>query len=213
MKVATLCFNMFGENTYIIWDENTRHCAIIDPGMISSNEENIISKFIEDNRLEPKHLINTHIHIDHVAGNQYIVQKYNLTVKASKEDEFLGARIAAQAEMFGLPIKVDDVVIGDYLQDDDIINIGDSSLKVLHIPGHSPGGLALYCEESSFLISGDSLFHGSIGRTDLPGGDYTTLIESIKHKIFALPADTIVYPGHGPATTIENERRFNPFLS
>lgn len=212
LKVHTLTFNMFGVNTYIISDDQTRECIIVDPGMMSKSEENRLCDFLEANNLQPKHLVNTHLHIDHVTGNSYVSNKYGLQLKASIDDEFLGARISSQAQMFGLPINVNNVKIDSALSENDTIKIGDSEVKIICVPGHSPGSVVLHAPKERFIISGDALFQGSIGRTDLPGGDYATLIANIKNKLLSLPDDTIVYPGHGPSTTIKNEKNYNPFL-
>ena len=213
LKVHTLTFNMFGVNTYIISDDQTKECVIVDPGMMSKSEENRLSDFLEANNLQPRHLINTHLHIDHVAGNSYVSNKYGLQLKASLDDEFLGERISNQAQMFGLPINVNNVKIDLPLSENDTIKIGDSEVKIICVPGHSPGSVVLHAPKERFIISGDALFQGSIGRTDLPGGDYATLIANIKNKLLSLPDDTIVYPGHGPSTTIKNEKNYNPFLA
>lgn len=213
LKVHTLTFNMFGVNTYIISDDQTKECIIVDPGMMSKSEENRLSDFLEANNLKPKHLVNTHLHIDHVAGNSYVSNKYNLGLKASLDDEFLGERISNQAQMFGLPINVNNVKIDLPISENDTIKIGDSEVKIIYVPGHSPGSIVIHATKERFIISGDALFQGSIGRTDFPGGDYTTLISNIKSKLLILPDDTVIYPGHGPSSTIKNERKNNPFLA
>ncbi|MBD5195042.1 MAG: MBL fold metallo-hydrolase [Bacteroidales bacterium] len=212
MKVAKFEFSLFGINTYVVVDEATRKCAIIDPGMINKEEEDAMKKFVISNNLTVTHIINTHLHIDHAIGNIKAAALFDAPISAHKEDEFLGERMKQQAQMFGISEKVADVSINSYLTDGDIIKIGEGELTVLHVPGHSPGGIALYDKKDGFVISGDSLFAGSIGRTDLPGGDMTTLLNSVKSKLMTLPDSTIVYPGHGPATTIGRERNSNPFL-
>ena len=212
MKVAKFEFSLFGINTYVVVDEATRKCAIIDPGMINREEEDAMKKFVISNNLTVTHIINTHLHIDHAIGNIKAAELFDAPISAHKEDEFLGERMKQQAQMFGISEKVADVSINSYLTDGDIIKIGEGELTVLHVPGHSPGGIALYDKKDGFVISGDSLFAGSIGRTDLPGGDMTTLLNSVKSKLLTLPDSTIVYPGHGPATTIGRERNSNPFL-
>ncbi|MBD5305873.1 MAG: MBL fold metallo-hydrolase [Bacteroides sp.] len=212
MKVAKFEFSLFGINTYVVVDEATRKCAIIDPGMINREEEDAMKKFVISNNLTVTHIINTHLHIDHAIGNIKAAELFDAPISAHKDDEFLGERMKQQAQMFGISEKVAEVSINSYLTDGDIIKIGEGELTVLHVPGHSPGGIALYDKKDGFVISGDSLFAGSIGRTDLPGGDMTTLLNSVKSKLLTLPDSTIVYPGHGPATTIGRERSSNPFL-
>lgn len=212
MEIIQLVVNAFGENTYIVADMKSRECAIIDPGMSNQRERTALIQAIERDNLKPTHLINTHLHIDHVLGNSFVATTYGLKVEGNKNDAFLGSRIVEQARMFGLTNDADNTVIETYLEDGDEIHIGDSILKVIGVPGHSPGSIALYSPESHFVITGDALFAGSIGRTDLPGGDYATLINSITKNLMALPEDTTVYPGHGPSTTIGKEKMQNPYL-
>lgn len=212
MKVTRFTFNPFSENTYILWDPVSKEAAIVDPGMIDSAEQNQIDNFIKANELKLTHLINTHLHIDHSFGIKHIADKYALQPKGSMDDNFLGKNLSMQADIFGLPFKVEAVEISDPLKEGDTLKIGDEELIVLQVPGHSPGSIILYAPESAFIIAGDVLFEQSIGRTDLPGGNYNQLIEGIKSKLFTLPDDTTVYPGHGNATTIGDEKRYNPFL-
>ena len=212
MKVSRFTFNMFGVNTYILWDDFSKDAMIIDPGMIEMAERHIIDSFIEQNRLNIKHLVNTHMHIDHAFGISYIKNIYNLKLECNTNDQFLAQRLKEQASMFGLPISIEDLKIDLDLKDDDKIQIGDEKIQILHVPGHSPGSIVLYAPQSSFLISGDVLFNSSIGRTDLPGGSYPQLISAINGKLMTLPDDTIVYPGHGLETSIGQEKRNNPYL-
>lgn len=212
MEVIKLIVNGFGVNTYILADTATKECAIVDPGVSDSNEREALKKAIDKYGLKPTHLINTHLHIDHVLGNGFVTKEYGLKPEAHKDDEFLASRVKDQARMFGLPIDVDNTFIDTYLEDGDEIKVGESTLKVLTVPGHSPGSIALYCPESHFVVTGDALFAGSIGRTDLPGGDYKTLIDSISSQLMTLPDDTVVYPGHGQPTTIGMEKEHNPYL-
>lgn len=212
MIVSRFTFNLFGVNTYILWDADSREAVIIDPGMTKETECKQIDDFVRENSLKLCHMINTHMHIDHSFGVSYISRTYGLPLEANKEDQFLAERIQQQAKMFGLPISVEDLNINTALVDGQIINVGSEELRVIHVPGHSPGGIAFYSPESGFLISGDSLFQRSIGRTDLPGGDYNQLINSLNMKLMTLPGETVVYPGHGPETMIKDEKDFNPYL-
>lgn len=212
MKVAIFQFALFGINTYIVHDPATRECAIIDPGMTSPEERRAIDGFIEREGLHVQHLINTHMHIDHVIGDKYVSSKYGVGVEAHPADEILGERVEQQAQMFGLGIDVDGVPSERYISDGDVVKIGSGELIALHIPGHSPGSIVLYDKADGFVIAGDVLFQGSIGRTDLPGGSMTELLTGIRQKLLPLPDDTIVYPGHGPVTTIGDERRHSPYL-
>lgn len=212
MKVSIFQFSLFGINTYVVYDPATLDCAIIDPGMMNKEEENAIVDFISRNKLKVTDVINTHLHLDHAVGDNFLKGKYGVPVKASKLDLPLGERMQQQAYMFGINKDFKGAEITDFLNDGDVIKIGEGELKVIAVPGHSLGSVALYDKADGFVIVGDALFQGSIGRTDLPGGDYATLIKSIKSRLLALPDDTVVYPGHGEPTTIGDERRLNPYL-
>lgn len=212
MKIAVFHFSLFGINSYVVWDENTHKCAIIDPGMINDRERKALTDFIERENLQVEHLINTHLHVDHAIGNHFVESEYGVDVEAHPEDAFLGKRLADQLREFGISAGARNTSIGIELENGDEILIGEGKLRVIHVPGHSPGGIALYDEEGGFLISGDSLFAGSVGRTDLPGGDQMTLLKAIHNKLLTLPDQTIVYPGHGEPTTIGTEKVRNPFL-
>ncbi|MCM1153000.1 MAG: MBL fold metallo-hydrolase [Muribaculum sp.] len=212
MKVAIFQFALFGINTYVVYDPATLACIVVDPGMMDAAEKEALSRFVEKNGLHVEGIVNTHLHIDHVIGNKYLGEKYGARVSASSLDAFLGDRLDQQARQFGLSLNVDAIKIDRDLKDGDIIKIGEGELKVLAVPGHSPGGIALYDEKDGFVISGDSLFEGSVGRTDLPGGDYLQLINAVRDKLLTLPEATKVYPGHGPSTTIARELRYNPYL-
>lgn len=212
MKVAKFEFSLFGINTYVVYDPDTLKCAIVDPGMINSEEERAMVDFINRNKLEVTHVINTHLHVDHAAGNKFAASNFNAPVAAHRDDEFLGKRLEMQAAAFGIMEKIDNVSVSSFLEDGEKIKIGNGELEVIHVPGHSPGSIALYDRQGGFVIAGDALFAGSIGRTDLPGGDMHQLLASIKKRLFALPDETIVYSGHGPATTIGHEKANNPFL-
>lgn len=212
MKVSRFTFNMFGVNTYILWDDISREALIVDPGMINEKEQKEIKAFLDANNLNLKHLINTHMHIDHAFGISYVKENYNLKLECNLEDQFLAQRLNEQANMFGLPIPMSDLQIDKDLKDGEKIQLGDEHISILHVPGHSPGSVVLYAPQSNFIISGDVLFNTSIGRTDLPGGNYAQLINAINNKLMTLPDDVIVYPGHGPETSIGYEKQNNPYL-
>ena len=212
MKVSRFTFNMFGVNTYILWDDISKDATIIDPGMVNDSEQKIIDQFIEKNNLKLSHLVNTHMHIDHAFGVQYMKNRYNLKFECNIDDQFLAQRLNEQAAMFGLPISIEELQIDVNLKNGDIIYVGDEELQILQVPGHSPGSIVLYAPQSSFIISGDVLFNSSIGRTDLPGGSYPQLISAINEKLMTLPEDVIVYPGHGNETSIGQEKSNNPYL-
>lgn len=212
MKLVKFGFSLFGINTYVVVDEATKKCAVVDPGMIEPEEENALVNYIERNGLTVTHVINTHLHVDHAVGDKFVADKFKVPVLGHKSDETLGARMQQQAMIFGMREKLDAVSLTSYLEDGDKVKVGDGELDVLHVPGHSPGSIALYDPEGKYVIVGDALFDGSIGRTDLPGGDFGTLINSIKSKLLTLPDETTVYSGHGPATTIGKEKKYNPYL-
>ena len=212
MKVSRFTFNMFGVNTYILWDDISKDATIIDPGMVNDSEQKIIDQIIEKNNLKLSHLVNTHMHIDHAFGVQYMKNRYNLKFECNIDDQFLAQRLNEQAAMFGLPISIEELQIDVDLKNGDKIYVGDEELQILQVPGHSPGSIVLYAPQSSFIISGDVLFNSSIGRTDLPGGSYPQLISAINEKLMTLPEDVIVYPGHGNETSIGQEKSNNPYL-
>ncbi len=214
IKVAKFTFQIFGINTYVLYDVDSKECAIIDPGMFDDIERNALDNFIKREELKPTHLINTHAHIDHVLGNAYVINKYGLRAHQHPDDTFLADRLDQQAREFGIPAGgLDSKAECVYLKEGDEIFLGKSVLKVIHVPGHSPGSIALYDAADGFIVVGDILFHGSVGRADLPGGNMTKLIEGISKKLLPLPDKTIVYPGHGDETNIGYERRYNPYLT
>lgn len=213
MKIAKFVFNPFGENTYVVYDESTRHAAIIDPGMIDEHEERAIAGFIERNHLIVTDMILTHVHIDHSFGVDFVKKNYNVGVSANPADAFLGLTRTEQARMFHLKYDLPDVTIDRQLHEGDVITLGpDSTLKVLEVPGHSPGSIALYDEHDGVVFTGDALLPCSVGRTDVPGGNHDTLIRSIRQKLLTLPDSTIVLAGHTDGTTIGRERDTNRYL-
>ncbi len=211
MTIKTFTFNPFQENTYLLHDEK-REAVIIDAGCINDAEKRLLKKYMEDHHLILKRVLNTHLHIDHQFGNKFLFETFGIKPEACKEDEFLLDNVINQARMFGLPINENAQKLGEYIIDNQEIKFGDTTLKALHCPGHSPGSMCLYSEKNGVLFAGDVLFQGSIGRTDLQKGDYATLIRSISNRLFPLPDSTVVYSGHGPTTTIGNEKVNNPYL-
>lgn len=212
MKVKIFEFNPISENTYVAYDD-TKECVIIDPGCFFPDEKSQLLDFILDNELVVKHLLNTHLHFDHVFGNNFIHEQFNLDTEANKGDEFLLEQLPTQLQMFGFKEEVDRIPkIGKYLNENDIVTFGKQRLVVFQIPGHSPGSIVFYSQEAGCVFVGDVLFRGSIGRTDLAGGDHRGLIEGIKKKLLTLPRETVVYSGHGPLTTIGDEMKSNFYL-
>lgn len=213
LSITRFEVNMFGELTYLLVDEATRECAIVDAGMHCREEEEAVDRYIADNGLKLTLLINTHLHMDHSFGINHLKRKYGVQLAANMGDQPYGDNFKAQLTRFGIkPEGHENVTIDRPLHTGDIIRIGDSSLEVIEVPGHTPGGIALYCKAQNFVLVGDSLFAGSIGRTDLPGGDHPTLIRAIREGLMTLPDDTTVLSGHGEPTTIGRERTHNPYL-
>jgi len=210
ITIKSFCFNLFYENTYVLFDE-TKQCIIVDPGCFEKAEEETLQQFISSNGLSPVMLVNTHAHIDHVLGNNFVFKTYNLKpvlhrneIRILEAAPIIGAEWGIAVYPSPLPEK--------FLDEDDTVSFGNSSLQILFTPGHSPGSICLYSKEQSFIVSGDVLFLESIGRTDLPFGDHETLLQSIRQKLFPLPDETIVYSGHGPETSIGHEKKHNPFV-
>lgn len=212
LKIRKFTFNMFGINTYLVWNADTREAAVIDPGMINSKEQQELDSFIEKEGLVVNNLVNTHMHVDHIFGDLYIKEKYGADITASPDDSFLGEKAAMQCRMFGLPDDMAAIKIDRELKDGDKIDIAGEKVNILAVPGHSPGSLVLYFPESKWAITGDVLFRRSIGRTDLVAGNHNQLLEGIRKKLFSLPDNIVVYPGHGDPTTIGEEKAENPFV-
>lgn len=211
MTIKTFTFNPIQENTYLVYDE-TNEAVVIDAGCVSNIEKRALRNYIEDNNLILKRVINTHLHFDHQFGNKFLYTTYGIKPEAGKEDEYLLENVIAHVRSFGLDINEEAQPLGEYITDMQEIKFGNTSFTAFHVPGHSPGSMAFYDEKEGVLFAGDVLFRGSIGRTDLPQGDYATLIQSITKKLLPLPDSTVVYCGHGPSTTIGFERKNNPFL-
>jgi hydroxyacylglutathione hydrolase len=210
MEIYKLVFNPIEVNTYILADQSG-DCTIIDCGCYDRDEFSELTDTIEEKNLKPVMLLNTHCHLDHIFGNRFILEKYKLGTLCHKEDERNRENAVNHAIMFGLSMEIPPVPAG-FLADHQTISFGATELVVLHVPGHSRGSVAFYSKNDKTVFTGDTLFAGSIGRTDLPGGNYETLINSIRNKLFTLPADTLVYPGHGDETTIGTEIKSNPYF-
>ncbi len=205
MEISRFIVNIFEENTYIIWDKDTLEAAIVDPGMKRNHEEEKIDQFIQQHNLSVKMILLTHAHLDHTFGVAHVQDVYGAEVLANKEDEQLLAGVDSQARMFHLPYRLEPLKIDRYISHGDIITLGKEEIKVLYVPGHSRGSVAYYVPSAGFVLTGDVLFRMGIGRTDLPGGSQAVLLRSIREQLLTLPPDTIVYPGHGDATTIGAE--------
>ncbi len=210
--VASFTFNPFQENTYLVYDD-TKECVIFDPGCYTETERTNLAEFIKANELKPVRLINTHCHIDHVFGNKFVADTYGLPLEIHKGELPVLEAVPMVSKTYGIPMADQSPMPEKFIEEGDIITFGNSSMKALFTPGHSPASLSFYCADGNILIAGDVLFQNSIGRTDLPGGDFTTLINSIKEKYYPLGDDVKVFPGHGPSTTIGYEKANNPFLN
>jgi len=210
-QIKSFEFSPIQENTYILYNE-FNDCLIIDPGCYFDDEKDAISDYIDKMDLKPQMLLNTHCHLDHVFGNKFVAEKFGLTLRMHQNEKLVLDFAPKSGLMYNLPF---DNYQGDliYLKDGDTIKLGDDELKIIEAPGHSPGHICFYCAKQHFIISGDVLFNRSIGRTDLPGGDHETLLKNIREKLFVLPDETVVYSGHGPTTTIGEEKKYNPFLN
>lgn len=209
--VKKFVFNIFYENTYVIWDEATKECAVIDAGCSNKAEEGEIETYLNMHELAVKYLINTHCHIDHVIGSKFIKEKYNPLYMIPKLDLPLLERAETQAAAFGLSIEAPPRP-DKFITADDTIRIGNSEMKFLDTPGHTPGEVCVYFSKEKFCMTGDVLFQKSIGRTDLWGANYESLINSINTQLLTLPDDTLIYPGHGDCSKIGIEKKENPFL-
>lgn len=210
LHVKSFTFNPYQENTYLVYTDEG-DCAIIDPGMYGSTEEERLRSFITEKALQPSLLLNTHCHVDHVLGNKYIYDTYGLLALFHEGEIPLILEVQNYAPQMGF--RYEAAPLGEeFLGEEGNVTVGDEALELIFAPGHSPAHLCFYAKEQGFVIGGDVLFKNSIGRTDLPGGNHQQLLDSIKNKLYSLPDDTVVYPGHGPATTIGEEKRSNPFI-
>lgn len=211
LQIKTFEFSPIQENTYVLYNEQ-KECVVIDPGCYSDDEKTELSDFIEKMGLTPKMLLNTHCHLDHVFGNRYVAEKFGLTLHIHRNEEYVLEFAPKSGLLYNLPF---DNYTGErsYLSEGDIVKLANDELLVIEAPGHSPGHICFYCAAQHFIISGDVLFKGSIGRTDLPGGNHQVLLQNIREKLFTLPPETLVYSGHGPETNIGQEKKYNPFFN
>ena len=215
MQIKSFSFNPFGVNAYIL-SNNAGDAILIDTSVSNAREQAALADYIKSEHLQVRRVLNTHLHLDHVLGNAFVERTYGIKAEAHKDDEFLLGLQQEQAQMFGLPCNDIAPALGNNLDEGDTVEIPEIKLQVIHVAGHSPGGLAFYCENSGkvngqdnvppLLFPGDILFAGSRGRSDLFGGDEFTLVSGIKSKLLTLPSETIVFPGHGPMTTIGDEK-------
>jgi hydroxyacylglutathione hydrolase len=211
LKIQAFVFNPFQENTFVLYDE-TKECVIVDPGCSDENERDVLKDFIEKNDLRVKLLLNTHCHVDHVLGNKFVKDTYKVNLLIHRLEEPILKAVEVYAPAYGFH-DYQHLPADAFLEDGDLVVCGNHTFQVLFVPGHAPGHVAFYNEENEVVIGGDVLFYNSIGRTDLPGGNHAELIRSIHTKLFTLPDEVKVYPGHGPETTIGYEKKTNPFCA
>lgn len=210
MYIKSFTFNPFQENTYLLYDD-TKQAVIVDPGCYNRAEQAEIVEFLDSNELKLVKLINTHAHIDHVFGNKFILDQFGLKPYMHENEIPILAAAERSAEVYGLDYNHSSEVEG-FIQEGDFIEFGDTKLSILFVPGHSPGHLVFVNDKKNVMIGGDVLFRGSIGRTDLPGGNHETLLKMIREKVFVLDANMKVYSGHGDPTTVGFEKENNPFF-
>jgi hydroxyacylglutathione hydrolase len=211
LKLQRFVFNSFYENTYLVWDEESKEASIIDPGCSNLQEQAVLDNFIKTNMLKIKYLLNTHCHIDHVLGNAFLKEKYNPLFLASEKDLLLLESLVEQAKMFGFT-STKSPIPDQYLSESFSVELKNVKGKVIETPGHTHGGVCIYFEEEKICFTGDTLFSRGIGRTDLPGGNYEMIMKSIQEKLFALPDNITIYPGHESSSTMGEEKKMNPFL-
>ena len=212
IQIKKFTFNLFSENTFVLWDDGSLECAIVDPGCNDSSEELILESFIIENNLKTKYLINTHCHIDHILGCEFVKNKFNPIYLAPELDIPLIQNATMQASYVGIDFSI-SLLPDEYLSENKKLQLGKSELSFIFTPGHTPGEFCIYIPDIKSCITGDVLFFDSIGRTDLWGGNYDVLIKSINEKLLSLPDETIIYPGHGESSTIGREKKLNPFLN
>ena len=211
MKIKLFVFNQLEENTYLLISEDNE-CVLIDPGCFDEFEKERLRKYLQENDLTLKRVLNTHLHADHVFGNSFIFHQYGIGAEAHQADEFLLEKTSRWAMLVGLGKADDATPLRNYLNEGDVIKVGDIELNVLHVPGHSPGSLVYYAPKDNCVFVGDVLFKRCIGRTDLEKGNHNDLITNIRSKLLTLPDETVVFSGHGPRTTIGEEKRENPYF-
>jgi hydroxyacylglutathione hydrolase len=212
VEVLSLTFNAVQENTYLVYDPETLETIIFDPGCYSNAEEERLVNTIQERGLKPTQLINTHCHFDHIFGNAFVKETYDLDLGIHPLEQPILEMAPLIVSTYGMPPMTSSPPPDYFINEGDVVKLGDYYFQVLLCPGHSPGSLCFYQPEAGFVIGGDVLFRNSIGRTDLPGGDLQTLLGGIVTKLFPLPEETVVYPGHGPSTTIGYEKENNPFV-
>ncbi len=210
VHVEFITCNAFQENSYLVFDE-TGECVVIDPGVSNSYEETMLLRLIEEKKLKPVLLVNTHCHIDHILGNQFVSDKFNLGLGIHEKEQIILAAAEDRSKAWGIPYTPSPMP-SYWLKEGEVLKFGNSELEIRFVPGHAPGHVIFISHTDKFVIAGDTLFNGSIGRTDLPYGDFNVLEKAIKEQMYTLTDEYEVYPGHGPSTSIGAEKRSNPFI-
>lgn len=211
MHISRFTVNPFGENVYVAWNDATRNSFVIDPGMMTVAERQLVFDFLAEHDLNVKMILLTHAHVDHAASANWLAEKASAKIFLNAQDDFLASHLQEQATMFGLNINQDALAAHEAITDGQILNLDDDPIMVIATPGHTPGSVSYYLKKSGILFSGDTIFQCSVGRTDLPGGNHIALINSIRNRILSLPADTQIHPGHGATTSVGNEIASNPY--
>ena len=211
MNVVKFVFNPIQENTYIVWDD-TKECIVVDAGNLSAREDKVLAEFIEEQGLKPVLAVNTHCHFDHILGVEFVRSTYGVKFAASSADNAIMLGAKEHCAMFGIEVGDMPTTVDIDLATTNEIHFGNTTLRVIPTPGHTPGCVSIYHEESKSLFTGDTLFRESIGRTDLPGGDYPTIMRSILNNILPLGDEVTIYPGHSDKSTIGHESLYNPFV-
>lgn len=209
-EIKYFTVNPLQENTYVLINDK-KECIIIDPGFYYQNEREEFLQFIQENGLTVTRLLNTHCHLDHIFANNLVTKTFGVGLEIHQKDQVVLDRSPQSGIMYNLPFEPSPMP-KSYLEEGDKVMLGDDVLEVLLTPGHSPGSISFYCAAQQFVIAGDVLFRQSVGRSDFPGGNFETLARSIREKLYNLPDEVVVYPGHGPSTTIGFEKRHNPFV-
>jgi glyoxylase-like metal-dependent hydrolase (beta-lactamase superfamily II) len=210
MQIKLFELNPVHVNTYLIYDD-TKEAALIDCGAFTKEEQDRVRAYIDFHHLKLKLLLNTHLHFDHLLGNRFIYETYGLKPQYHESEESMPG-LRKQTVIFGLPVDYEPVGADNFINDGDILRFGNTTLEALLTPGHSPGSISYYCREDNCVFTGDALFRHDIGRTDLWGGNEETLVNAIRNKLLTLPDDTEIYPGHGPASTVKEEKQHNPYI-
>jgi hydroxyacylglutathione hydrolase len=211
MRVHVFTFNPFQENTYVVYDESSE-CIIIDAGCYDKHEQETLVQWLAENQLTPVKLVATHSHLDHAFGNDFVCRKFNIPLLVHQEDVQTLQALTLVANMYGIPNVIESPQPSGFIKEGEPLKFGNSELEVRFVPGHAPGHVVFVAHKEKFVINGDCLFAGSIGRTDLPGGNHQLLLDSIQKQLFTLPDDYVVHCGHGPTTTIGREKMSNPFF-